>query len=147
MGRHSSLCSFWQVEGYLQLIHELKLLSIITGFDACSLQPIRCIEEHAGLMVIRGYQKDQGQGHHSAYPSRPGTNPASAIMAGMIVIVACDDKRVDVEDLQKKAELHKDRLSCIMITYPSTHECWKTICEITEIMHKNGGWYIWTGPI
>lgn len=137
----------WQVEGYLQLIHELEnLLAVITGFDACSLQPNSGASgEHAGLMVIRAYQEAQGQGHRNIAlipSSAHGTNPASAIMAGMeVVIVACDDQgNVDVEDLKQKAEEHKDNLSCTMITYPSTHGVYEeTICDITDIIHKNGG--------
>ncbi|NLA16298.1 MAG: aminomethyl-transferring glycine dehydrogenase [Bacteroidales bacterium] len=137
----------WQVEGYLQLIKELEhQLSVITGLDACSLQPNSGASgEHAGLMVIRAYQKAQGEEHRNIAlipSSAHGTNPASAIMAGLkVVIVACDEQgNVDVEDLRKKAEEHKENLSCIMITYPSTHGVYESaICEITETIHRNGG--------
>lgn len=137
----------WQVEGYLQLIRELEhQLSVITGLDACSLQPNSgAAGEHAGLTVIRSYQKAQGQEHRNVAlipSSAHGTNPASAIMAGLeVVIVNCDEQgNVNVEDLRQKAEQHKDNLSCIMITYPSTHGVYEDgICKIIDIVHRNGG--------
>lgn len=137
----------WQVEGYLQMIRELEHdLSVITGLDACSLQPNSgAAGEYAGLMVIRAWQKENGQGHRNIAlipSSAHGTNPASATMAGLeIVIVDCDRQgNIDVAQLREKASEHRDHLSCMMITYPSTHGVFETaICEICDIIHQNGG--------
>lgn len=136
-----------QTEGYLQMIKELEHdLAVITGFDACSLQPNSgAAGEYAGLMAIRGYHLSKG--HHNRNvaiipTSAHGTNPASAAMAGMhIVLVPCDENgNINVEELRKKAEEHKDNLSCIMITYPSTHGVFEVrIREIVDIIHSNGG--------
>ena len=137
----------WQVEGYLQLISELERdLAAITGLDACSLQPNSgAAGEYAGLMVIRAFQKEKGIGHRNIAlipSSAHGTNPASAAMAGLeVVIVACDEQgNIDVEQLRLKAAEHRENLSCMMITYPSTHGVFETaICEICDIVHSHGG--------
>ena len=117
-----------QVEGYKQIFDELEAdLAKITGFKAVSFQPNSGAQgEYSGLMVIREYLKSKGQSHRNIVlipSSAHGTNPASAVMAGCkIVIVECDSHgNVDVEDLKKKAELNKDNLAALMITYPSTH--------------------------
>ncbi len=136
-----------QVEGYMQLIKEVeKDLATITGFYACSLQPNSgAAGEYAGLMAIRGYHIGNGnpQRNVAIIPtSAHGTNPASAAMAGMdIVLVSCDENgNINVEELREKAEANKEKLSCIMITYPSTHGVFEVrIREIVDIIHSNGG--------
>jgi glycine dehydrogenase len=117
-----------QVSGYMQIFDELEsALCEITGFDAMSLQPNAGAQgEYAGLMVIREYLKDKGQGHRNVVlipSSAHGTNPASAAMAGFkIVVTKCDEKgNIDVEDLRNHAIKHKDDLAALMVTYPSTH--------------------------
>ena len=133
--------------GYAQIISELeKYLCDVTGFDACSLQPNSGAQgEYAGLMVIRAYHQATGGAHRnvSLIPSSAhGTNPASAVMAGMeVVVVACDERgNIDVDDLRAKAEQYSDRLSCLMVTYPSTHGVFETsIKEICDIIHQHGG--------
>ena len=117
-----------QAKGYLEIIHELEnCLSIITGFDATSLQPNSGAQgEFAGLMVIQAYHQNNGDSHRNIVlipSSAHGTNPASAVMAGgQVVVVACDSHgNIDLEDLKLKSEKHKDNLSSLMITYPSTH--------------------------
>lgn len=136
-----------QAQGYLELIEQLnKDLSEITGFARMSFQPNSGAQgEYAGLMVIRAYHIANGHTERNVAlipQSAHGTNPASAAMAGMhIVVVKCDDKgNVDVADLKAKAEQYKDTLSCIMITYPSTHGVYEeSIMDITKIIHENGG--------
>jgi len=136
-----------QTGGYMQLFDELnKWLSEITGFAAMSLQPNSGAQgEYAGLMVIRAYHEDRGDRHRNIAlipSSAHGTNPASGAMAGMkIVVVKCDDNgNIDVADLKAKAEQHKNDLSCLMVTYPSTHGVFEeSIIEICEIIHQNGG--------
>ncbi|MCO5233425.1 MAG: aminomethyl-transferring glycine dehydrogenase [Chitinophagales bacterium] len=136
-----------QVEGYLKMIEELEdALSKATGFAATSLQPNSGAQgEYAGLMVIRAYHQARGDHHRNVAlipSSAHGTNPASASMAGMkIVIVKCDDAgNIDVEDLKNKAEQYKSELSCLMVTYPSTHGVFEdTIIDICQIIHENGG--------
>lgn len=136
-----------QVGGYMQIFDELnKWLSEITGFAAMSLQPNSGAQgEYAGLMVIRAYHLDRGdqQRNVALIPSSAhGTNPASAAMAGMkIVIVKCDERgNIDVADLRSKAEEHASDLSCLMVTYPSTHGVFEeSIIEICEIIHQYGG--------
>jgi len=136
-----------QVQGYLELIDNLNTyLSAITGFRRMSFQPNSGASgEYAGLMTIRAYHHHHGekQRNIALIPSSAhGTNPASAAMAGMeIVVVKCDAHgNIDVEDLKQKAEQHKDRLSCLMITYPSTHGVFEeNITEIIRIIHENGG--------
>ncbi len=136
-----------QVGGYMQLIDELNnWLSEITGFAAMSFQPNAGAQgEYTGLMVIRAYHADRGEPHRNVAlipSSAHGTNPASAAMAGMkIVVVKCDvNGNIDVNDLKLRAEEHKDTLSCLMVTYPSTHGVFEeSIMEICEIIHQNGG--------
>ncbi len=136
-----------QTKGYQQIFKELdKDLSKITGFAAMSFQPNSGAQgEYAGLMVIRAYHISRGDGHRNIAlipSSAHGTNPASAALAGMnIVVVKCDELgNVDVNDLKEKAELHKSNLSCLMITYPSTHGVYEeSIKKITKIIHDNGG--------
>jgi len=136
-----------QVAGYYTVFNELdKWLCEITGFAAMSLQPNAGAQgEYAGLMVIRAYHQDRGdfQRNIALIPSSAhGTNPASAAMAGMkIVIVKCDELgNIDVADLKLKAEQHAANLSCFMVTYPSTHGVFEeSIIEICEVIHANGG--------
>lgn len=137
----------WQAEGYRELITELeKDLATITGFSATSLQADSgAAGEYTALMVIRAYHQSRGQGYRNVMlipSSAHGTNPASAAMAGMkIVIVACDDKgNIDVDDLTAKAKEHADELCGIMITYPSTHGVFESkIREIVDAVHDAGG--------
>lgn len=136
-----------QVGGYMQVFDELnKWLSEITGFASMSLQPNAGAQgEYAGLMVIRAYHMDRGDGHRNVAlipASAHGTNPASAAMAGMkIVVVKCDDNgNIDVADLKAKAEQYSNDLSCLMVTYPSTHGVFEeSIIEICETIHQHGG--------
>ncbi|RIY38089.1 glycine dehydrogenase (aminomethyl-transferring) [Capnocytophaga canis] len=136
-----------QALGYQEMLTELeKSLSIITGFEATSLQPNSGANgEYAGLMVIRQYHISNGQGHRNIClipSSAHGTNPASAVMAGMEVVVTKTDAHgnIDVADLKEKAEKHKDNLAAVMITYPSTHGVFESsIVEIVNIIHENGG--------
>lgn len=136
-----------QAAGYMEMLkgacHDL---AVITGFDAVSVQPNSgAAGEYAGLMVIRAYHINRGAGHRNVAlipASAHGTNPASAAMAGMkIIIVACDENgNINVDDLRTKAEENKTNLSCIMITYPSTHGVFESrIREIVDIVHENGG--------
>ncbi|QCX54241.1 aminomethyl-transferring glycine dehydrogenase [Elizabethkingia sp. JS20170427COW] len=136
-----------QVTGYQTLISALeKDLAEITGFAATSLQPNSGAQgEYSGLMVIREYHKSRGEAHRNVVvipQSAHGTNPASAAMAGMKVLVVknLENGELDFEDLKAKVEQHKDNLSCIMITYPSTYGLFDdNIKEITELIHANGG--------
>lgn len=136
-----------QVLGYYSVFNELdKWLSEITGFAAMSLQPNAGAQgEYAGLMVIRAYHHDRGDFHRNVAlipASAHGTNPASAAMADMkiIVVKSLENGNIDVEDLKAKAELHKDNLSCLMVTYPSTHGVFEeSIIEICDTIHANGG--------
>ena len=136
-----------QAAGYMQVIEELeKDLAEITGFAATSLQPNSGAQgEYAGLMVIRAYHQANGDYHRNIAlipSSAHGTNPASAVMAGMkVVVVACDGQgNIDVDDLRAKAEQHSDNLSALMITYPSTHGVFEaSVKEITGIIHEHGG--------
>jgi glycine dehydrogenase len=136
-----------QTEGYLQLINEIEEdLKIITGFAGVTLQPNSGASgEYAGLMVIRALQISQGQGHRNIVlipSSAHGTNPASAVVAGLdVVVVACDEKgNIDIQDLKAKAEQHKDNLCAFMVTYPSTHGVFESrIREMMDIIHQNGG--------
>jgi glycine dehydrogenase len=136
-----------QTGGYMQLFDELnRWLSEITGFAAMSLQPNAGAQgEYAGLMVIRAYHIDRGDHHRNIVlipSSAHGTNPASAAMAGMkIIVVKCDDNgNIDVADLKAKAEQYKNELSCLMVTYPSTHGVFEeSIIDICQIIHDNGG--------
>ncbi len=136
-----------QAAGYRQLFAELEaMLREITGFDAVSLQPNAGSQgEYAGLLAIRHYHRAKGQGARDVClipASAHGTNPASATMAGLeVVVVACDDEgNVDLADLEAKAEQHKDRLAALMITYPSTHGVFEAgIRDIAAIVHAAGG--------
>ncbi|MDF1672482.1 MAG: aminomethyl-transferring glycine dehydrogenase [Vicingaceae bacterium] len=136
-----------QAEGYQEMLTTLENdLSEITGFDAVSLQPNSGAQgEYAGLLVIKAYHESRGDHHRNIAlipASAHGTNPASAVMAGMkVVVTKCDENgNIDVEDLKAKAVLHKDNLSCTMITYPSTHGVFEeSIMELTQVIHDNGG--------
>jgi glycine dehydrogenase len=136
-----------QAAGYLEMIDELdRNLSEITGFAKMSFQPNSGAQgEYAGLLVIQAYHQSRGDHHRNIAlipTSAHGTNPASAAMCGMkIVLVKCDEKgNIDVNDMREKATLHKDNLSCLMVTYPSTHGVYEEgIIEITDIIHANGG--------
>ncbi len=136
-----------QVAGYHQIFAELEnALSTITGFAAVSLQPNSGAQgEFAGLMVIRAYHLDRGDAHRDVVlipASAHGTNPASAVMAGMRVVVvnSTKDGNIDVDDLKAKASQHKDRLSCLMVTYPSTHGVFEeSIQDICATIHECGG--------
>ena len=136
-----------QAQGYQEVLKNLEhQLNVITGFAGTSLQPNSGAQgELAGLMVIRAYHESRNDHHRNIClipSSAHGTNPASAVMAGMkVVVTKTDDKgNIDVEDLREKAILHKDNLSALMVTYPSTHGVFeKAICEITKIIHDNGG--------
>lgn len=136
-----------QAQGYTEMLHNLeRYLSEITGFAKTSLQPNSGAQgEYAGLMVIRAYHYDRGdkQRNIALIPSSAhGTNPASAVMAGMkVVVVKCDERgNIDVADLKAKAEQYSNELSCLMITYPSTHGVFESsVKEITAIIHEHGG--------
>lgn len=136
-----------QTKGYQEIVDNLSVwLKEITGFTGVSLQPNSGAQgEYAGLMVIRAYHQHRGDHHRNIAlipSSAHGTNPASAVMAGMEVVVTKSDEdgKVDVVDLKAKAEQYKDRLSCLMVTYPSTHGVFEeAIMDICEIIHANGG--------
>ena len=136
-----------QAEGYQTVLKKLeKQLTEITGFAGTSLQPNSGAQgEYAGLMVIRAYHESRGESHRNIClipSSAHGTNPASAVMAGMQVVVtkSTDEGNIDLEDLRAQAIKHKDNLSCLMVTYPSTHGVYESaIREITSIIHENGG--------
>ena len=136
-----------QAEGYLELIRELeKDLCEITGFAALTFMPNSGASgEYTGLAVIQAYHQSRGEGHRNVTlipSSAHGTNPASAVMAGTkVMVVKCDDRgNIDIDDLKKKAEQHKDNLAAIMVTYPSTHGVFEEhILEVTKIVHANGG--------
>ena len=136
-----------QTQGYQTLINQLEsMLSEITGYDGISLQPNAGSQgEYAGLLAIKSYHESRGDSHRNIClipSSAHGTNPASAHMCGMkVVVVACDEQgNVDIDDLNKKAAEHSDNLSAIMVTYPSTHGVFEeNITELCEIVHQNGG--------
>lgn len=136
-----------QVGGYAQLVSELNTwLCEITGFAAMSFQPNSGAQgEYAGLMAIRAYHESRGEAHRNVAlipSSAHGTNPASAVMAGMkVVVTKCDERgNIDVEDLRAKAEQHASDLSCLMVTYPSTHGVYEeSIIEICSMIHSFGG--------
>ena len=136
-----------QARGYQQLFQQLEdWLSEITGFDGLSLQPNAGSQgEYAGLLVIRAYHASRGDTHRNVClipTSAHGTNPASAVMAGLkVVAVACDSEgNIDVAELRAKAEAHRNELAALMVTYPSTHGVFEeSIREICEIIHANGG--------
>ncbi len=136
-----------QTQGYQKLIKDLEAkLCAITGFAAVSLQPNSGAQgEYAGLLVIREYFKARNESHRNVClipSSAHGTNPASAALAGFqVVVTACDENgNVDLADLKAKAELHKDKLAAMMVTYPSTHGIFEeAITDICEVIHKYGG--------
>ncbi|MBE50860.1 MAG: glycine dehydrogenase (aminomethyl-transferring) [Flavobacteriales bacterium] len=136
-----------QARGYHIMFHELEeMLCEITGFDAVSLQPNSGAQgEYAGLMVIRAFHHSRGDHHRNVCiipSSAHGTNPASAVMAGMkVVVTPCDDKgNINYDELKIKVKEHSENLSCLMITYPSTHGVFEEeIINITELIHNNGG--------
>ena len=136
-----------QAEGYQEVLRKLEhQLNIITGFAGTSLQPNSGAQgEFAGLMTIRAYHQSNGDSHRNIClipASAHGTNPASAVMAGMKVIVTktAENGNIDIDDLREKAEIHKDHLAALMITYPSTHGVFeKEIKEITKTIHDHGG--------
>ena len=136
-----------QTKGYQSMIKNLEdWLMEITGFTGVSMQPNSGAQgEYAGLMVIRAYHLNNNDSHRNIAlipSSAHGTNPASAVMAGMNVVVVKSDAegKIDVADLKAKAEQHKENLACLMVTYPSTHGVFEeSIIEICETIHKNGG--------
>ena len=136
-----------QAQGYQKLIQELEQdLAEITGFTGTSLQPNSGAQgEYAGLMVIREYQKSKGEGHRNIVlipQSAHGTNPASAVIAGLKVVVVknLENGQIDFEDLKTKVAEHKDSLSALMITYPSTYGFFDdNVTEIIDLIHTNGG--------
>lgn len=136
-----------QAQGYQEVLKKLEnQLNVITGFAGTSLQPNSGAQgEFAGLMTIRAYHQSNGDHHRNIClipASAHGTNPASAVMAGMKVIVTktADNGNIDVDDLRAKAIKHKDNLAALMVTYPSTHGVYESaIMEITQIIHDNGG--------
>lgn len=136
-----------QAAGYQEIIADLdNSLSEITGFAKMSFQPNSGAQgEYAGLLVIQAYHQSRGDSHRNIAlipTSAHGTNPASAAMCGLkIVLVKCDEKgNIDVNDMREKALAHKNNLACLMVTYPSTHGVYEeSIIEITNIIHENGG--------
>jgi len=136
-----------QAEGYQQILQDLaNELTIITGFAATSLQPNSGAQgEYAGLMTIRAYHESRGDTHRNICiipASAHGTNPASAVMAGMKVVVTKTDEKgnIDVTDLEEKVAQHSDHLAALMVTYPSTHGVFESsIRHITKLIHENGG--------
>ncbi|MGV7206756.1 aminomethyl-transferring glycine dehydrogenase [Oxalobacteraceae bacterium A2-2] len=136
-----------QTVGYREMIGQLEdMLCAVTGYAAVSLQPNAGSQgEYAGLLVIQAYHQSRGEGHRNIClipSSAHGTNPASANMVGMqVVVTACDaNGNVDLADLKAKAELHSKNLACVMVTYPSTHGVFEEgIQELCEIVHSHGG--------
>jgi len=136
-----------QARGYADIVGDLEAaLCQITGFAAVSLQPNSGAQgEFAGLMVIRAYHRDRGEAHRDVVlipASAHGTNPASAAMAGMrvVVVATAPNGNVDLADLRRKATEHRERLACLMITYPSTHGVFEDdIREICAVVHEHGG--------
>ena len=136
-----------QAQGYFQLFSELEdFLKAVTGLQAVSFQPNSgAAGEYTGLLVIKKYLESRGQGNRNVVlipASAHGTNPASAAMAGLrVVVVNCDDKgNIDVKDLETKAALHQSELAAFMVTYPSTHGVFETaIVEMTQLIHQYGG--------
>ncbi|RKR93174.1 LOW QUALITY PROTEIN: glycine dehydrogenase (decarboxylating) [Micromonospora pisi] len=136
-----------QTAGYRELVTSLEgWLAEVTGYDAVSVQPNAGSQgELAGLLAIRGYHRERGEGHRNVClipSSAHGTNAASAVMAGMrVVVVACDDNGdVDLVDLDRKIEAHRDTLAAIMVTYPSTHGVYETgIASLCAKVHDAGG--------
>src|SRR5438132_7782360 len=146
-GRIHPFVPLRQTQGYQILFQQLEQwLAEITGFAAISLQPNAGSQgEYAGLLLIRGYHESRGKAHRNVClipTSAHGTNPASAVMAGLkVVAVACDQEgNIDLGDLRAKAQAHHNDLACLMITYPSTHGVFEeSIKQICEIIHNHGG--------
>lgn len=140
-------CPLDQAQGYAEMLSTLSAWLVdITGYDAMSLQPNSGAQgEYAGLLAIDRYHVSRGEGHRKVClipESAHGTNPASAQMAGMkVVVVACDEQgNIDIDDLRQKAASVADQLSCAMVTYPSTHGVYEeNIVEVCEIIHEHGG--------
>ena len=136
-----------QAQGYMEMLTKLEQqLNEVTGFAGTTLQPNSGAQgEYAGLMVIRAYHQSRGDYHRNVAlipSSAHGTNPASATMAGMQVVVTktLENGNIDIDDLREKALLHSANLSCLMVTYPSTHGVFESaIKEITQLIHDNGG--------
>ena len=136
-----------QAQGYARIVEDLeRWLAGITGLPAVSLQPNSGAQgEYAGLLVIKGYHEDRGEGERNVClipSSAHGTNPASAVMAGMkVVVVKCDeDGNIDLADLEAKAAAHEDRLAALMITYPSTHGVFEEhVRDVCRVVHERGG--------
>ncbi|MBK7411116.1 MAG: aminomethyl-transferring glycine dehydrogenase [Ignavibacteria bacterium] len=136
-----------QTQGYMRVFRELEAwLNEITGFDACSLQPNAGAQgEYAGLLAIRGFHQSRNEAHRTVVlipASAHGTNPASAVMAGMKVVVVKSDAHghIDVADLKAQAEAHAANLAALMVTYPSTHGVFEeSIKEICAVVHQHGG--------
>lgn len=147
IGKLHPMAPVSQTQGMIDMIKDLELkLCKITGFAAISLQPNAGSQgEYAGLLVIRKYHHSRGQTQRDIClipSSAHGTNPASAVMAGMqVVIVNCDDQgNIDISDLKQKAETHKDKLAALMVTYPSTHGVFEEgIIDMCKIIHDCGG--------
>jgi glycine dehydrogenase len=147
IGRLHPFAPVDQADGYRQLFDELESwLCSITGFDAFSLQPNSGAQgEYAALTVIDAYHRSRGEGHRDVClvpKSAHGTNPASAVMAGLKVVVVATDERgnVDVDDLRAKAAEHAERLAALMITYPSTHGVFEeAVREVCDVVHRHGG--------
>jgi glycine dehydrogenase len=146
-GRIHPFAAIDQTAGYQQIFRELEqMLCAITGFAAVSLQPNSGAQgEYAGLLVIRAYLKDTNAGPRDVVlipSSAHGTNPASAAMVGLrvVVVASTSDGNIDVEDLRRKAEAHKARLAALMVTYPSTHGVFEeSIQDVCAIVHQYGG--------
>ncbi|MEO1335320.1 MAG: aminomethyl-transferring glycine dehydrogenase, partial [Myxococcota bacterium] len=146
-GRIHPFAPWSQQQGYVKMFRQLEgWLKSITGFAAISLQPNAGSQgEYSGLLTIRAYQANRGHAHRNIClipTSAHGTNPASAVMAGMKVVgVRCDEQgNIDLEDLKAKAEKHSDDLAALMVTYPSTHGVFEaTIKEVCGIIHAHGG--------
>ncbi|HCM63508.1 MAG TPA: glycine dehydrogenase (aminomethyl-transferring) [Morganella sp. (in: Bacteria)] len=146
-GNMHPFCPPEQAQGYYVMIEQLsRWLVLLTGYDAMCMQPNSGAQgEYAGLVTIRRYQESKGEGHRTIClipSSAHGTNPASANMAGMdVIVVGCDeDGNIDLADLRAKAEQHSEKLSCVMITYPSTHGVYEEgVREVCEIIHEFGG--------
>ena len=136
-----------QAAGYHSVLKELENdLAVITGFAGTSLQPNSGAQgEYTGLMTIRAYHESRDENHRDVClipASAHGTNPASAVMAGMKVVVTRTDEKgnIDLADLNEKVHLHSDRLAALMITYPSTHGVFESsIRSITKLIHDHGG--------
>ena len=136
-----------QAKGYIKMINQFsKYLETITGFDAISFQPNSgAAGEYTGLSVIMAYHKSRNEAHRTTClipASAHGTNPASAVMAGMNVVIvkSAENGEIDMDDLRAKAEEHKDNLGALMVTYPSTHGVFEeAILEVVDIIHRNGG--------